>query len=89
MVLEGDFNDAPPDDNDPYSSSPANPSSPVAYQFKTDNLPKPLPILGPLFNQGYERQVKTTGELLGEIQKVLKRPATQEEAEAVAYFTFQ
>lgn len=89
MVLEGDFNDAPPDDNDPYSSSPANASSPAAYKFKTDTLPKPLPILGTLFNHGYERQVKTTGELLGEIQKVLKRPPTQEEAEVVAYFTFQ
>lgn len=77
---------APSSDSDPYSSSESDPQS-IRYKVNGTDLPQPLPILGPLF--GYDQALlsKVLHRKLEAAANSVKRPITQPEAEAFAYWT--
>lgn len=84
-----DFNDVvPASDNDPYTTNPEDPSqTPSRIALDLRNLPRPIPIFGPLFGfnkQLYEKVLKMRAT---EATKVLGRPITQDEAQALAYYS--
>jgi len=92
MVLEEAVNssaDAPfvPDatpssDSDPYSS---NPSSRATLHIDLRNYPRPPPIVGPLLGHSRQRQAAMVDRGIAAQSQLLKRPPTQDEAEAMAY----
>lgn len=74
----------PSSDNDSYSS-PTSPAQQNGVTVHMDQLPKPVPILGPLmgYSENYLRQ--TIQDFLAAATHVAGRPLTQEEANALAY----
>lgn len=95
MVLEnssdetgGDpFNENPPaSDDDPYSSSTPQ-AGPSNYRIDTANLPKPIPIIGALTGWNDQFFLKVLGGRIQVHTQLLKRPPTQEEVEAISYWS--
>jgi hypothetical protein len=79
------YDSAPPSDDDPYSSSETQ--SKGNYNIDRSQFPKPIPILGPLF--GYTDQLfsKVLQQKVQTASNALKRPLSQEETSAFAYWT--
>ncbi|KAF2089015.1 hypothetical protein K490DRAFT_38424 [Saccharata proteae CBS 121410] len=97
MVLEeaaaapaDSFADSPsPSDSDPYaspqdSSSGATQNGPLTIRF--DEMPKPIPILGPLMGYTGRHQVRRVTQFLGQTQNKLHRPMTHDEVNMLAYY---
>lgn len=63
-----------------------NPSS-YTYRLDTSQLPKGLPILGPLFGYGEQRRIATIHASLSAVTKIVDRELRPEEVNAVAYHT--
>lgn len=83
-MATSNFSDSSPtSDQDPYASSTV---SPQEYSFDTSNLPRPVPIIGPLlgYNEQFFNQV--TKLKVARITGALKRPLNPEEANATAYW---
>jgi len=79
---------APSSDNDPYTSSePSSTSTFGSVHIDTSKLPKPMPVFGPLL--GYNENFFSTAlqHKLRRFLEDLKRPTTQDEADAVAFHT--
>jgi hypothetical protein len=97
MVLDGSsspsgpsaFEDATPlSDRDPYSSSKgATASDSPQYHIDISSFPKPIPIIGPLLGFNDETFSKVLNGKIKIGTTYLKRPPTQEEATAYAYWT--
>ncbi|KAI4190052.1 MAG: hypothetical protein LQ348_003720 [Seirophora lacunosa] len=91
MVLEAsqmsDSSDAFYDTPDPYASD----LQPYASGANVDRtrLPKPLPVLGPLFGFNETRMASVSAERLKNHAKVAERPLTQKETEAVMYHSYK
>ncbi len=79
------FDHSPNSDNDPYSSSSLSPTEPIAVQLK--DLPRPPPIIGPLFGYTQARNVQAINEHIVTAAQLLRRPPTQDEASALAYYS--
>ncbi|KZF19474.1 hypothetical protein L228DRAFT_251068 [Xylona heveae TC161] len=77
---------SPPSDRDPYSSSSSN-SATSSIQIDTSKIPKPVPILGPLFGYNQTYLAHTIENRIRAASKVLKRPTTQDESEALAFWS--
>lgn len=95
MVLEnssdttgGDpFNENPPaSDDDPYSSSTPQ-AGPSNYRIDIANLPKPVPIIGPLTGWNDQFFLKVLQARIQTHTQLLKRPPNQEEVEAISFWT--
>lgn len=94
MVLDrtsdsNDFDDVvPASDNDVYSTNSDNSSqSPSSMTVDLRNLPRPMPIFGPLFGFNKQLYTKVINMRAMEANKVLGRPVTQDEAQALAYYS--
>ncbi len=84
-VGSGGFSDDAPDsDSDPYSSLE---SSSSAVVLDTSQLPRPFPILGPIFGYNSQLLSKLVNKRIEAAVKMLDRPATEDEATAIAYWT--
>ncbi|KAH8808492.1 hypothetical protein F5884DRAFT_373044 [Xylogone sp. PMI_703] len=81
----------PPSDTDPYfspdSSSSSSSFSTLPYNIDTTNFPKPVPVISPIFGFTPALQSKIIQKRLQEMQHVLKRPPTHDEANALAYWS--
>jgi hypothetical protein len=75
----------PSSDADPYSDS--QPGGSVDYHINTSKLPKPIPIIGRLLGYNDEFLLNFVGARIVVISKILGRHPSQEEANAVAYYT--
>lgn len=71
----------PSSDLDPYSSSTS-----TTLNVDLSRYPKPLPILGAFLGYSQERRARLVNRGIAQASQVLKRPPTQEEAEALAYY---
>jgi hypothetical protein len=76
---------APTSDADPYSDS--QPGGSMNYHIDATKFPQPIPIVGRLLGYNEEFYSKSIQLRLKTISEVLERPPTQEEANAVAYYT--
>jgi hypothetical protein len=76
---------APSSDADPYSDS--QPGNTIDYHIDTSRLPKPVPVIGRLLGYNDEFLLKFVGARVKVISEVLGRQPSQEEANAVAYYT--
>lgn len=98
MVLEnasegGSFDDdgAPASDGDSYNTTSPGGEQGQPIQFEanidTSNFPKPIPVIGPL--TGYTKQFYSTvlHHRLQTTMQTIERPMSQDEANAVAYWT--
>lgn len=82
MVLSDSSDQMPPSDNDPYSGGDiAN-----VRTISIENMPKPMPILGPLLGFGSQYTLKIAGEMTRQAEKRLGRPLSNDEANAVTYW---
>ena len=79
------YDSAPPSDDDPYSSSET--ISKGNYNIDRSQFPKPIPILGPLFGYNDQLFAKVLQRKVQNGSTALKRPLSQEEASAFAYWT--
>lgn len=73
---------SPSSDNDKYDSSPQE-----GQQVEIDitRLPRPLPVLGPLFGFSEQRRMIVIGNSILHMCRIMQRPLTQDEATAVSY----
>lgn len=93
MVLEnasndtsGDFSDgAPANDNDPYATAGQN--DPVHFNIDGSKLPRPVPLLGPLFGYTDGFLSKCIGMRMQAAASVMERAPSEEESAAIAYWT--
>ncbi|KAI9729420.1 MAG: hypothetical protein M1818_008527 [Claussenomyces sp. TS43310] len=79
--------DAPASDADPYASSQAGSSEARSIPIDVSNFPKPMPLFGPLSgftNQFLSRMIQAR---IQASTHVLKRPITEDEASAIAFWT--
>lgn len=73
----------PANDEDPFASS-----QPGAVHYNIDqSLLRPFPILGPLLGQSQARWDRTLQHFVRQAQLAVRRPLTQEEVDAYAYWT--
>lgn len=92
MVLEnasdissnGYSDDAPVSDSDPYSSS-GTPKKNILID--TSNFPQPMPILGGWFGYNTKFLSKLVGARIQYATKILQRPPSEDEVNAMAYWT--
>lgn len=76
---------APSSDADPYSDS--QPAGSGNYRIDASRLPKPIPIVGRLLGYNEEFFSRNYNGRMKVLSEILARPPSQEEAEAVAYYT--
>ncbi|MCJ1286371.1 hypothetical protein MMC26_005716 [Xylographa opegraphella] len=62
---------------------------PESHQLQIDisHLPKGMPILGPLFGYDDARLIRSINENIKNFMEHIHRPTTQDESEAIAYYT--
>lgn len=79
------YDSAPPSDDDPYASS----NSPMTVQYHIDSsaFPKPFPIINPLLAYNPKSFEKVFQAKLKQSADILRRSPTQDEAQALAYWT--
>ncbi|RFU27576.1 hypothetical protein B7463_g8747, partial [Scytalidium lignicola] len=82
--VDGLDESTPQSDTDPYFQSD---SASTPFSIDTTNFPKPIPLIGPLFGFNDKLQAKIINKRLLEMQNVLKRPPTHDEANALAYWS--
>jgi hypothetical protein len=92
MVLEGTpsqtsqdtFDQSvPANDEDPFATS-----QPGVSRYRVDqSLLRPFPILGPLFGHSQATWDRTLQQFLRQAQQAVRRPLTQDEVDAYAYWT--
>lgn len=85
---------APTSDDDPYSSTsspirgrPSRPTKLVTDGIDFQSLPKPIPILGALLGYNQKHLIRAMDKQAMKFAQILPRPPTQEESNAIAYWT--
>lgn len=82
------FSDSiPASDEDPYSGAKGGGGTTLRYHIDVSSLPKPIPILGPLFGYNNELFTKVFQEKIKNGHNALQRAPTQDEAAAFAFWT--
>ncbi len=76
---------SPSSDNDPYSSSSTSPGQPIAIHL--EDLPLPPRIIGPIFGYTQARSIEVINDRIMMAARILRRPPTQDEAAALAYYS--
>ncbi|KAI4193710.1 MAG: hypothetical protein LQ346_003852 [Caloplaca aetnensis] len=91
MVLDAspssDLDNAFPNSPDFYESDP-QPSLNL-MNIDRDQLPKPLPILGPLFGYSEPKMTEVAAQRIQYYVSMVGRPTTRQESEAVMFHTFK
>ena len=91
MVLDAsstsDAYDAFPDSPDPYGSDSL--SSTSTLHIDRSQLPKPFPIVGPLFGFKESKLAELAAQRLQYYSQVLGRSATQKESEAIMFHSYR
>ena len=85
MVLEESSLPSEPSTYDAPTFDSDAPPEHVQYSIDPSSLPKPFPILGPLFGFGNARYQRLLTRQIQQVMEVLKRPPTYEETQALAF----
>ncbi|KAL8909518.1 MAG: hypothetical protein Q9207_000198 [Kuettlingeria erythrocarpa] len=91
MVLDAspssDLDNAFPNSPDFYESD--SQPSPDLANIDRDQLPKPLPILGPLFGYSESKMSEVAAQRIQYYTSIVGRPTTRQESEAVMFHTYK
>ncbi|KAF2199939.1 hypothetical protein GQ43DRAFT_419127 [Delitschia confertaspora ATCC 74209] len=75
-----------PSDNDPYEPSS---SSPASYQIDFNQMPKPIPVLAPMFGFSEAHMRKKIDTNLKIAEQLINRRLAQSEANRLAYYILE
>lgn len=80
---------SPNSDQDPYSNAGGSTGAAAVSEIKIDTtkLPRPIPFIGPLLGYNNANLGQNIVASVGNMAKIVKRPLTNEEVQALAYHT--
>ena len=71
-------------DDDPFAPRASKDTLRIQYDINNSELPRPIPILGPILGYGERALMFRVRGIVGNMTRLMKRPLTQEEVQATA-----